>query len=52
VIETILRHKALWCGTPRVAPLRAPPNTEPAQWLDSVFDKIDLMPDYNDVFMD
>ena len=52
VIEKILRHKGLWCGTPRVAPSRAPPNAKPAQQEDSPYYASDPMPDYEKVFSD
>ena len=52
VIEKILRHKGLWCGTPRVAPSRAPPNAKPAQQEDSPYYASDPMPDYDNVFTD
>ena len=52
VIEKILRHEGLWCGTVRVAPSRAQPNAKPAQREDSPYYASDPMPDYDNVFTD
>jgi hypothetical protein len=52
VIEKTPRHKGLWCGTPRVAPSRAPPNAKTAQQEDSPYPASDPMPDDDNVFTD
>ncbi|MEI6714161.1 MAG: hypothetical protein WCO60_10440 [Verrucomicrobiota bacterium] len=52
VIEKILRHKGLRCGSPQVAPSSAPPNAKPTQQEDSPYYASDRMPDCDNVFTD